>query len=63
MAENEKRRPGRPVVLELPELPIEGATPETLARAIMAGPPKPKRGWRYLRYHKRRLRALRKRQP
>ena len=62
MSENEKRKPGRPAELELPDLPIP-ATPEALARAIMAGPPKPKRGWRYLRYHKRRLRELRTRRP
>ena len=62
MAENEKRKPGRPVELELPELPIP-ATPEALAQSILGAPPKARRDWRYLRDHKRRLRELRKRQP
>ena len=48
MAENEKRKPGRPAELELPEMPIP-ATPQELTRAIMQAPPK--RDWRYLKEH------------
>ena len=33
MAENEKRKPGPPAELELPDLPIP-TTPEALARSI-----------------------------
>ena len=45
-----KRPRGRPATRRWPD-PIP-ASPEDVARAIMAGPPKPAGEWRYLREHR-----------
>ena len=47
-----KRGRGRPVEREWPE-PIPD-TPENIARALMAGPPKAEEGWEYLKKHRNR---------
>ena len=50
----QKRGRGRPVEREWPE-PIPD-TPENIARALMAGPPKAEEDWRYLKKHRNRKR-------
>lgn len=47
---DETRPRGRPATRRWPD-PIPD-TPESVARAIMAGPPKPEGEWRYLREHR-----------
>ena len=43
----EKRRPGRPRLMEMP--PLIPDTPENILKTVFAGPPKKK--WRYLEEH------------
>ena len=49
---SQKRGRGRPVERQWPE-PIPD-TPENIARALMAGPPKAEDEWEYLKKHRER---------
>ena len=53
----QKRGRGRPVESQWPE-PIPD-TPENVARALMAGPPKAEDDWEYLKMHRNRKRNQR----
>ena len=57
--EPQKRGRGRPVEKEWPDAIPD--TPENIARALMAGPPKAEEDWKYLKKHQNRKHRGRRR--